>query len=123
MIYTSYFARYQNPKALPEDIKEKFQKLRGMSIALRSPSWFKGEYFRFLAPSENLLHQYKKKLIDAEEYERLYYLQIADLNAAELRKRLDKSILLCWEKPNLFCHRHLVAKWLHDKTGTTVKEI
>lgn len=27
---------------------------------------------------------------------------------------IDKIVLLCYEKPNDFCHRHLVSNWLHD---------
>lgn len=31
-------------------------------------------------------------------------------------------VLLCYEKPDDFCHRQLVAEWLQDKAGIEVKE-
>lgn len=34
----------------------------------------------------------------------------------------DKIILLCFEKPGDFCHRHLVADYLMDCTDYEVKE-
>lgn len=30
---------------------------------------------------------------------------------------LDKVILLCYEKPTDFCHRHLVADWINKHKG------
>ena len=30
---------------------------------------------------------------------------------------LDKVILLCYEKPTDFCHRHLVADWINKYKG------
>ncbi len=30
---------------------------------------------------------------------------------------LDKVILLCYEKPAAFCHRHLVADWINKHKG------
>ena len=31
-------------------------------------------------------------------------------------------VLLCYEKPGLLCHRHLVARWLQEKSGRQVSE-
>ena len=33
-----------------------------------------------------------------------------------------ESILLCWERPDRFCHRHIVAEWLR-KAGYDVWEL
>jgi uncharacterized protein (DUF488 family) len=30
--------------------------------------------------------------------------------------------LLCYEKPGDFCHRHIVAEWLHNNLGVHVEE-
>ena len=38
---------------------------------------------------------------------------IANLSGGEL----DKVILLCYEKPTDFCHRHLVADWINKHKG------
>ena len=35
----------------------------------------------------------------------------------------DKIILLCYESPEKFCHRHLVAEWLTDNLGIKVEEV
>ena len=34
----------------------------------------------------------------------------------------DKIVLLCFEKPGDFCHRHLIADYLMDCTDYEVKE-
>ena len=33
------------------------------------------------------------------------------------------TVILCWEAPNKFCHRHLVAKWLMNNLKIEIKEI
>ncbi|ASD90085.1 hypothetical protein LB105_004576 [Salmonella enterica] len=33
-----------------------------------------------------------------------------------------EPVLLCWEKPGEFCHRHLVASWFEQELGVTVSE-
>lgn len=49
------------------------------------------------------------------------------LNAANVVKDLydlagtEKIVLICYEKPGDFCHRHLVAKWL-KKNGFSCEE-
>lgn len=35
----------------------------------------------------------------------------------------DKVALLCYESPEKFCHRHLVARWLGDALGIRIEEI
>jgi hypothetical protein len=32
-------------------------------------------------------------------------------------------VLLCWESPEQFCHRHLVSKWMEYETGMYVPEV
>lgn len=34
----------------------------------------------------------------------------------------DGSILLCYEKPSDFCHRHIAAEWIESGTGIVVRE-
>ena len=33
------------------------------------------------------------------------------------------AVLLCWEKPFEFCHRHLVAEWLNNNLNCGVREL
>lgn len=35
----------------------------------------------------------------------------------------DKAVLMCYEAPGKFCHRHLIADWLNDGTTFNVKEV
>ena len=44
----------------------------------------------------------------------------------ELEKMTSKSemvVLLCYEKPKDFCHRHIVADWITKNTNTKIKEL
>lgn len=42
--------------------------------------------------------------------------RIEDVEAPEV-------ILLCWEKPEEFCHRRLVAAWLESHLGVIIPEV
>ncbi|EDR9549881.1 DUF488 domain-containing protein [Salmonella enterica] len=33
-----------------------------------------------------------------------------------------EPVLLCWERPGEFCHRHLVSDWFERELGITVSE-
>ena len=35
----------------------------------------------------------------------------------------DGAVMLCYEKPGDFCHRHLIADWIAKGTGITVEEV
>lgn len=37
--------------------------------------------------------------------------------------KTNKIVLLCWEAPDKFCHRHLVARWLSEHLGESVCEL
>ena len=37
--------------------------------------------------------------------------------------RTDKVVLLCYESPEKFCHRHIVADWLAKGIGISVTEV
>ena len=45
------------------------------------------------------------------------------LNAEKVYQDLDRCILVCYEKNNEFCHRHIVAAWLEDELKINVPEI
>lgn len=63
------------------------------------------------------------------EYEKAYGELLGKLDAKEILNSIslmsqDKDcVLLCYEKPGAFCHRHLVAKWLTEKLGIEVEEV
>lgn len=35
----------------------------------------------------------------------------------------DKIVMMCYESPDQFCHRHLVSHWLEQELGIDVKEV
>ena len=121
MIYTSYFAKL---KSLPEDVVP-------ISICGKAPDWYKGLQYKKLAPKYNFFMKWKETH-DNEYYIRCFNEQVLNkLNIQNVIRDLidlipegmsDKSIaLICYEKPEDFCHRHLVAKWFNDN-GINCKE-
>lgn len=108
---TSYFAKYRG--------------VNGVSIALKAPTGFTGRQYKRLAPRWDLLSGYKNGTINNEQYEQIYKQTVLDkLNPQTVYSDLgEDAVLLCWEKPEKFCHRHLVAEWLNEKLGLKIKEI
>ena len=112
MIFTTYFAQLRN---LPGSIVP-------ISICGRAPDWYTGLQYKKLAPKWAFFQEWKKN------HDNNYYIGhfnaevLAPLTAQqvveELRSRLPdgaKDIaLVCYEKTNDFCHRHLVGKWLRE---------
>ena len=119
MFFTSYFANLKN---LP------LNNITPISIARAAPIWYKGLEYKPLAPSWDILNEYKITQ-DKEKYIERYTKEVLDnLNPYEVRETLMKLaedwqiVLLCYEKPNAFCHRHLVADWL-SSYGIPVQEV
>ncbi len=48
--------------------------------------------------------------------------QLDTLNVHEVADDLYGKILLCYEKPENFCHRHILAEWLR-KNGYKCEEL
>lgn len=73
--------------------------------------------------------------VDRAMYEKLYFAQLAKLDASaawnELHLLTDgvEPVLLCWEKHHdtvsgrTFCHRHMVARWFKTTLGHEVREL
>ena len=47
---------------------------------------------------------------------------LSRLDPVKVYHVLDNSVLLCWESPEKFCHRHIVAQWLEEATDNKVME-
>lgn len=108
---TSYFAKSGNhPNAV--------------SIAGKSPKGYKGRQYKKLAPKFWFFRKYKEDG-DKEFYTEQYYKLV--LNFLDPKKVFEDlgthAIILCYEKPGDFCHRHIVAQWLKDKLGITIEEL
>ena len=114
MIYTSYFA------AIPKLPRAN----RYISIARFTPSWMriKMPIFTPLVPSRDILFNYKENHNEVEYTRRYITEHLNRLDCDALYKELDCSILFCYEAPDKFCHRHLVANWFREH-GYECREI
>lgn len=73
-----------------------------------------------LAPSDDILSDYKKKRIDWQEYEQRYLALVAKrkVEASVDRALFEQpAVLLCSEATPENCHRRLAAEYLADKWG------
>lgn len=113
-IYTSYFA--QTKKLATLDIVP-------IGIARYAPKWFSGDSYKHIAPTSKMFK------MTYREYVKAFNTILAGLDPKEVvndLRRLSggKDIaLLCYEKPDDFCHRHLVGKWLKDSLGIEIVEL
>lgn len=115
-IYTSYFSN--GAKLAKAGIMM-------IGIALYPPKWFTGLSNKYVSPSWDILHNSKSK----EDYVQRFNSEIlahrdpkAFFSAIEKMANGKDVALCCFEKPDDFCHRHLVAKWLNEKLGLQVEE-
>lgn len=103
-----------------------------LSIARINPEWYDKPSYTKLAPSKELLFDFKYGAHkgDTELYtaEFMKYLDTLDfkevmseLSAVYGPDAIDRLTLLCYEKPSDFCHRHLVANWLRQH-GADISE-
>ena len=78
-----------------------------------------------LAPKRDWFFDWKQGKFDNDKYIELYYETVLrKLNPEEIYEKLGKdAILLCYEKPEQFCHRHLIAEWLNNNLKINVTEI
>ena len=107
---TSYFARYKGST--------------GVSISAKSPVGWKGKEYKKLAPKYWFLMQYKEDR-DKEHYIHHYKKEVLDkLDPQTVYDELGHdAVLLCYEKPSDFCHRHIVAEWLNESLGLFITEL
>lgn len=94
-----------------------------VSIAGWAPDWYNGLQYKKLAPKWQFFNEWKNGSHkgDNDYYIREFNAQVLNkLDAFAVISELEKMtgvddskiILLCYEKPKDFCHRHLVANWL-----------
>ncbi len=119
MIYTSYFGMLRK---IPSSIVP-------IAICRYPPKWYRGLTYKALAPPTHLLKAWNGGGITERDYIRVYGSEV--LNALNPNAVVDKLsqmaddrdvVLLCYEKSDFFCHRHLVADWL-KQAGYECEEI
>lgn len=122
-MYTGYFAKLKN-------YEEKG--LIPISICGKAPDWYNGLQYKVLAPKWGFFNEWKNgshkgdndyyvEHFQKEVLDTLDYNSVLIQLARRSNGKLDSVILLCYEKPGDFCHRHLVADWLTNN-GTECKE-
>lgn len=121
LIYTSYYA---NCRYFDEN------KFAFISISGKTPENWCGETYKKLAPSWGIWREWHDSCVNADEKtkelanarytERFNKEVLAKLNPMDVLNDIRNMsvcrtpVLMCYERPNEFCHRHLVAKWLLD---------
>ena len=120
MICTSYYAKSVH---YPDTFK--------IGISLSKPDYAVTNCdLKWLAPTWEMLSQYKLdhdenkytfKYLDmlAKKDKTLEYL----VERMQAMERKQNVLLLCWEGPNKFCHRHLFADYLNVRFHTHIVEL
>ncbi len=95
-----------------------------VSIAGKSPPWYNQAEFKELAPKFWFFEKYKRDG-DKDFYTKQYHEEVlSHLDPEEVYNRLGQNtVLLCWEKPGEFCHRHIVADWFTNALDIEVIEV
>ncbi|MGL6184723.1 MAG: DUF488 domain-containing protein [Clostridium chrysemydis] len=119
ILYTSYFANWRKWKQLDAYV---------VATCRKRPPYMNYnkegiEEILELAPSEGLLRAYKSGLISEENFRNKFLDELDNTQTANklhlIQRLLDKGAnicLLCYEKSNDFCHRHIVAE-IFDEAG------
>lgn len=110
--YTSNYARSaQHPLAV--------------AISASPPDWYHGKKFQLLAPTWEMINDYKSGRINSKDYASKYItlLEQRDITAFDIVEIFpDGTRFLCYEAPGDFCHRRVLADWIKERTGMEVTE-
>lgn len=120
--YTGYFARIEKYKELG---------LYPVSIARYNPKGMNIFTWSAVAPSEDILRDYKSGKITEIEYDFRYRLQLQNRNILDDLSFIDSKIpknykgvvLCCYEKSGTFCHRHILTEYIDEKFSIPIKEV
>ena len=118
MIYTGYYSK----------IKEYADAgLTLLSISRTKPGFAKNCVdVPPLFPDEKILWGHNKGDIDNMEYTSKYLDQLDDIGIDRIIKTIqifgDDVVLLCWESPEKFCHRHILADYINRNSDLVVEE-
>ena len=121
MIWTSYFGQLRN---FPSDFAP-------VAICGGLPNWYKGLWYKKVAPEWSFFSEWKKNHDNDYYISQFNDLVLKDKNVDDVIKELldltnnaENIVLLCYEKPTDFCHRHIVADWINQNNtlGIKIKE-
>ena len=102
---------YNNLKRIPEGLEP-------VCISVGKPRWYSGRLYPPLYPTRKMLK------MSIEQYNLLYDEILSKLDPQQVFDELgENSVMLCWEKPGILCHRRRVAEWLEQHLGIVVPEL
>ena len=111
MDYTCYFAKIPQIEQAG---------MVPIAISATIPSWYRGLVYEKLAPRYDILREYKTDG-DRFKYVQKYQDEVLfKLNPDEVYKELSELsggkpfCLICYEKSERFCHRHIASEWLSN---------
>ena len=114
-IYTSYFG---NSKKLQQ------AGIKVIGISLYPPRWFNGISLKQVAPTKSILFANGQT---QEDYVRRYKSEVlSQQDMQQFLKTVGQAsggqdvALCCYEKPEDFCHRHILADWIREKLGIEI---
>jgi hypothetical protein len=106
-MFTSNYARADR---LPSE-------LHPISISIKPPRWWKGAHYSALCPTLEMLK------MDRADYDAAFEQILAQLDPRRVADELGpNAVLLCYEAPNIWCHRRRVAEWLEQALGIEITE-
>lgn len=107
MIYLSYFSKYKGSN--------------GVNIS-NGGKKFNLPTEQSLVPSWEIANEYKSGRITKKQYRKAYIKQLKKLDVNEIYHRLSGKVLLCYEKPENFCHRQILKEWF-NRNGLHCEEL
>lgn len=118
MIYTGYYAKIK---------KYEQNGLITVGISGKIPDGFNGKRYQKLAPKYYWWHEWRDNKLSNEWFKERYNETVLNtLDAVSVAQELksfgENIVLLCYETPEKFCHRHLVAEWLNASVNLNVCE-
>lgn len=120
MIYTGYYAKLKKYKEFG---------IEPVAISGKVPDFYEGFRYPDFAPRYNFFKKWKDGEIDNKGYEKEYRAHLdmlvkddIEFDFKEYNTQGHDCVLLCYEKPGDFCHRHILANWLEENFGFKVEE-
>lgn len=112
-MFTSYYAKHANNR-------------NAVAISIRPPSWYVGKTYPILAPTWELVRGIHSGQLSEAAYTQSY-MELIKRRGVSPHKILsnlgEDAILLCYEPPDEFCHRHIIAIWMETELGIVVPEL
>ena len=118
MIYTGYWAKTDKYIA---------NGLTPVGISGWNPDGYNGATYKKLAPRYSWWSEWHEKHLGDDWYIQKYYETVLNTLdpvtvVTELQQFGKDVVLLCFETPEKFCHRHIVANWLERTAKIPVRE-